>query len=101
MFARLLHTACAEPEWYDWAAVNGGALPLFRSVARRPDGTVLLAMADGVTRTVLLRVLQFLYTGHCAIRDAKDSVAETMEAAELFELEFLCGGLSLLGDCAR
>lgn len=88
MFARLLHFGLPENEWFDWDAVNAGVVPPFARIARHgDDGVVSIGFTDGVTRKMLQRILTFLYTGQCAIADAKDAVAETMEAAELFGLD--------------
>jgi hypothetical protein len=88
LFARLLHLGVDKSEWFDWASINEGAVPPFASIAQ-DDNSIRIVCSDGVTKTILKRVLTFLYTGQCVIIDPKDSVAETMVAAEMFGLDML------------
>ena len=91
IFSRLLHVGCdTENDWIDWDAVNAGAVMPFASIRKSDNGAMtIITCCDNMSRTCLMRVLTFIYSGTAKIDEKSDEVAETMEFAEHLGLDYL------------
>jgi len=89
LFRRLLNIPAPGEKGYTEEEVNSGAVRGFKHIETDSNGKTVIALGDAVTEKIFLRVLEYLYTGFCVIKDKKDCVSETMVAAEMFQCDEL------------
>ncbi len=63
--------------------------PFFSLSFDEKNNRQILKCIPGVARVIMQRILLFLYSGKCDLKNKNDLVAETMEMSEFLELDYL------------
>jgi len=94
LMRRLFHVQNeGDKPFIDPELVSSGGFPAFQNVYTEPDDkgveTTFVALAPSIASKIFLRVLEFWYSGIAVIAGKSDFMSQTIEAAKLYECEYL------------